>query len=62
MKKNTAPVCKYCGQTGAGIEFPVFPITPGHKFGEVCVPCDEREYVERTAAAVGDATRADFGL
>lgn len=35
------PTCNYCGNTGAGVEFPVFPITPGESFGTICVPCDE---------------------
>lgn len=38
-----APVCKHCGGTGAGVEFPLFPRTAGEKFGTICVPCDEKE-------------------
>lgn len=37
----SAPTCKHCGGTGAGVEFPVFPLTPGESFGTICVPCDE---------------------
>jgi hypothetical protein len=39
----TAPTCNYCGGTGGGVEFPVFPITPGESFGTICVPCDEKD-------------------
>jgi len=38
-----APVCKHCGGTGEGVEFPLFPLTAGEKFGTICVPCDEKE-------------------
>lgn len=62
MKKNTAPVCAHCHRTGAGVEFPLFPRTPGTKFGELCAPCDDAAYVDHAAAVVRDATRADFGL
>jgi len=42
----TAPTCNYCGGTGGGVEFPVFPITPGESFGTICVPCDEAKPIE----------------
>ena len=35
-----APTCVRCGQTGHGIQFPLFPITKGASFGDLCVTCD----------------------
>ena len=45
MKKNdrNVPVCKHCGQSGAGVQFPLFPRTPGETFGAICVPCDDTQ-------------------
>jgi len=36
------PVCQVCKGTGNGVQFPMFPKTEGFKFGEICVPCDEK--------------------
>lgn len=46
-KKRTAPVCEHCGGTGAGVEFPIFPLTKV-PFGTICVPCDEQRHAEAT--------------
>ena len=37
-----SPVCKFCNGTGTGVQFNLFPKT-GHKFGDICVPCESAE-------------------
>ena len=39
---NNQPECLICGGTGPGYEFPLWPHTPGAKFGEICAECDGR--------------------
>jgi hypothetical protein len=38
----TQPVCDYCGSSGAGVQFPLFPRTPVATFGTICVKCDDQ--------------------
>lgn len=38
-----APVCEACGATGPGVEFPLWPLTPGESFGTICARCDKEE-------------------
>jgi len=58
----SAPTCNYCGGTGAGVEFPVFPMTPGEKFGTICVPCDEKGEAAVEANRYPGFTIDDDGL
>ena len=39
MARNQ-PTCHKCNGTGAGVEFPLFPMTAGESFGTICVTCD----------------------
>jgi len=38
----TQPVCDYCGSSGAGVQFPMFPRTPVATFGTICAKCDDQ--------------------
>jgi hypothetical protein len=40
------PVCNSCQREGFGVEFPMFPKTPGFKFGTLCGDCDDAKVAE----------------
>ena len=57
------PLCLLCGASDR-VEFNMFPKTWGYKFGEICVPCDEkmttiREVIEWVVEVVDDVDDVD---
>lgn len=37
----TSPECQVCGAQ-AEVQFSIIPVSDGFKFGQICVPCDEK--------------------
>ena len=43
-RKVSSPVCKVCGQSGAGVQFKIFDSS--FPFGDCCVECEDKKIPE----------------